>query len=90
MSNISKPPALSSELNTGEDLEAWPRLGGEEIKEASLSAEDSLRVQAYLSLAQHRVERAPFRPVLLLLALLFVLVLLSLLSWWLAEAHGVV
>jgi len=52
-----------------------------------LSAEDQERVEQYLRLPQHQVERKPFRPWLLLAVVLAVVVGLGLLSrllvWWL-------
>ncbi|MGK9067135.1 DUF3094 family protein [Stutzerimonas chloritidismutans] len=45
-----------------------------------LSPEDQKRVEHYLSAPQHQVERKPFRPWLLLLLVLFVVIGLGLLS----------
>lgn len=49
-----------------------------------LSAEDQQRVNEYLSAPQHQVERKPFRPGLLLLLTLTVILVLGGLSRWLA------
>jgi len=52
-----------------------------------LSPEDQQRVDQYLSAPQHQVQRKPFRPWLLLLVVLAVVVAIGLLSrllaWWL-------
>ncbi|MCC6075972.1 DUF3094 family protein [Pseudomonas sp. GCM10022188] len=45
-----------------------------------LTPEDQRRVEHYLSAPQHQVKRQPFRPWLLMLALLFVVIGLGLLS----------
>lgn len=45
-----------------------------------LNPEDQRRVEHYLSAPQHQVERQPFRPWLLMLALLAVVIGLGLLS----------
>jgi hypothetical protein len=47
---------------------------------ASLSPEDLARVERYLSSPIHRVERKPFRPYLMMLLLLSVVISLSMLS----------
>ena len=49
-----------------------------------LNAEDQQRVNDYLSAPQHRVQRRPFRPMLLLLMTVAVVVLLGGVSRWLA------
>jgi len=45
-----------------------------------LSAEDKARVEKYLSSPIHQVERKPFRPLIMMLGLVAVVVSLSLLS----------
>ncbi|WP_313085520.1 DUF3094 family protein [Pseudomonas sp.] len=45
-----------------------------------LNPEDQKRVDQYLSAPQHQVERRPFRPLLLLVAVIVVVVGLGLLS----------
>lgn len=54
-----------------------------------LSDEDMARVERYLSSPIHSVERRPFRPYRMMLALLGVVVSLSLLSllisWWVLD-----
>lgn len=45
-----------------------------------LNPEDQKHVEAYLQLSQHRVERRPFRPWMLLLLVLAVTIGLGLLS----------
>lgn len=49
-----------------------------------LNAEDQQRVNEYLDAPQHRVERKPFRPLLLLMMTVAVVLLLGGLSRWLA------
>lgn len=49
-----------------------------------LNAEDQRRVNQYLNSPQHRVERRPFRPLLLLAMTLGVVLVLGALSRWLA------
>lgn len=55
-----------------------------------LSAEDQARVDEYLQRGVNKVERKPFRPLLLLLVIVGVLTLLSLLSIFIARTKGVV
>ncbi|APC17450.1 DUF3094 domain-containing protein [Pseudomonas frederiksbergensis] len=45
-----------------------------------LKPDDQQRVEEYLQLSQHRVERRPFRPWMLLVVLLAVIIGLGLLS----------
>ncbi len=49
-----------------------------------LNPDDQRRVDEYLKLPQHQVERQPFRPWLLLLLVIFVVVVLGLFSRMLA------
>jgi len=53
----------------------------EELAESDkLSAEDKARVEKYLASPIHQVERKPFRPLIMMLGLVAVVVSLSLLS----------
>lgn len=53
-----------------------------------LNPEDQRRVEHYLSAPQHKVKRQPFRPWLLMLALLAVVIGLGLLSRMLGALVG--
>ncbi|MGH1439597.1 MAG: DUF3094 family protein [Cellvibrionaceae bacterium] len=55
-----------------------------------LNSEDQARVDQYLSRPNHRVDRKPFRPWLLLGVIVLVLTGLSLFSYLLAYLHGVI
>jgi|GEM_PF-818323 len=57
---------------------------------SNLSDEDQDRVDKYLRSGVNKVERKPFRPLLLLLVIVGVLTLLSLLSLFIARTKGVV
>ncbi|WP_460803899.1 DUF3094 family protein [Microbulbifer agarilyticus] len=60
------------------------------IPPKKLSDEDQAKVDRYLARGYNRVERKPFRPLLLLGIILIVLTLLSLLSLFIAGTKGVV
>ena len=62
----------------------------DEHPEKKLSDEDQARVDKYLRSGANKVERKPFRPLLLLLVIVGVLTLLSLLSIFIARTKGVV
>ncbi|MGH1487183.1 MAG: DUF3094 family protein [Cellvibrionaceae bacterium] len=55
-----------------------------------LNEEDLARVESYLNRPNHRIERKPFRPWLLLLIIVLVMTGLSLFSYLLAYLHGVI
>ena len=55
-----------------------------------LYPEDQQKVDKFLSANVNDVERAPFRPLLLLGVIVFVLALLTLVSFFVAFGHGVV
>ncbi len=60
------------------------------MKKNQLSSEDQARVDHYLNQSTHQIDRKPFRPWLLLGAIVVVLTLLSLLSYAIAWWHRVV
>lgn len=62
----------------------------DELPTKRLSDEDQARVDKYLNSEIHRVERRPFRPLLLLLLIVGVMTALSLLSFFIARTKGVV
>jgi len=55
-----------------------------------LNPEDQARVEEYLNRPNHRIDRKPFRPWLLLGVIVLVLTGLSLFSYLLAYLHGVI
>ncbi|MCW8126147.1 DUF3094 family protein [Microbulbifer halophilus] len=61
-----------------------------EQPEKKLSDEDQAKVDRYLQSRINRVERKPFRPLLLLAVIVGVLTLLSLVSVFIARTKGVV
>lgn len=61
-----------------------------EKPEKKLSDEDQAKVDRYLHSGANRVERKPFRPLLLLAVIVGVLTLLSLASVFIARTKGVV
>lgn len=61
-----------------------------EKPEKKLSDEDQAKVDRYLHSGTNRVERKPFRPLLLLAVIVGVLTLLSLASVFIARTKGVV
>ena len=60
------------------------------MSEKKLSDEDQAKVDSYLQRGVNRVERKPFRPLLLLAVIVGVLTVLSVLSIFIARTKGVV
>jgi hypothetical protein len=55
-----------------------------------LGDEDQQRVESYLNSRQHRTEKSPFRPWRLLGIIWLVLLVMSGVSYWIADSHGVI
>ena len=55
-----------------------------------LFPEDQEKVEQYLKASIHQVERKPFRPLILLVALFVFLAVFTALGFYIASFHGVV